>query len=309
MTDDARRRMESLVPKDAASWKEYRRIVGGAVETMIGRGLPPPGELEAAYSQSHDFGGGRITSFLLRYPAYGEELPAVRLDPQTWNQRTVIWIDRSGKQALWTASGGLRLGVRRLLDKGFAVLGADLLGQGEFTADGKPLARSRMIPAKKENWERYAGYTFGYNPPLFAQRVRDVLSLAAFARNGKQAAAHVDLVALRGAGCWAAAARAIAGGAIERAAIDTGGFRFAALAASDDPDFLPGGAKYGDLPGVIALFGAPPSLVGRRGRCPAVPDFRGLPRRRTPGECDRLAGRRQGPGSSRHRLAVGRDRR
>jgi LmbE family N-acetylglucosaminyl deacetylase len=38
-----------------------------------------------------------------------------------------------------------------------------------------------------------------------------------------------------------------------RSAIDTAGFRFASLTAIDDPDFLPGGAKYDDLPGMIAL--------------------------------------------------------
>ena len=33
-------------------WQEYRRIVGGAVEVMIGRGLPAPAALAAANSQS-----------------------------------------------------------------------------------------------------------------------------------------------------------------------------------------------------------------------------------------------------------------
>ena len=67
------------------------------------------------------------------------------------------------------------------------------------------------------------------------------------------AAGNVDVVGLGGAGHWVAAARAIAGAAIDRAAIDTAGFRFANLTATDDPDFLPGGAKYDDLPGMIAL--------------------------------------------------------
>jgi hypothetical protein len=63
----------------------------------------------------------------------------------------------------------------------------------------------------------------------------------------------VDVVGLGGAGHWVAAARAIAGSAIDRAAIDTAGFRFANVGRIHDPDFLPGGAKYGDLPGIIAL--------------------------------------------------------
>lgn len=40
---------------------------------------------------------------------------------------------------------------------------------------------------------------------------------------------------------------------MDRAAIDTAGFRFAKLTAIDDANFLPGAAKYGDLPGFLSL--------------------------------------------------------
>ena len=257
MTDDTRRQIEALEPKDEPSLQEYRRTVGGAVEVMIGRGLPEPARLEAANSQSQEFGTWRMTKFLLRYPARGEELPVIRFDPATWNSRMVIWIDRSGKQTMFTDAGALRPGIQTLLENGYAVMGADLFGQGEFTADGKPLARARMLEDRHAPSGQHrllpAALTFGYNPPLFAQRVHDLLSLVAFARGGEIAARRVDLVGLNGAGPWVAAARAIAGGAIDRAVIDTAGFRFANLTEIDDPDFLPGGAKYGDLSGIIAL--------------------------------------------------------
>ena len=45
----------------------------------------------------------------------------------------------------------------------------------------------------------------------------------------------------------------MAGGAIDRAAVDTGGFRFGKLLDYRDPQFLPGGAKYLDVPGFLAL--------------------------------------------------------
>jgi hypothetical protein len=57
----------------------------------------------------------------------------------------------------------------------------------------------------------------------------------------------------------AAAARAVSGGAIDLAAIDTGGFRFGQLLDYRDPQFLPGSAKYLDVPGLLAL-GAPHRL-------------------------------------------------
>jgi hypothetical protein len=269
MTDDSRRQIAALVPKDEPSLKEYRRIVGGAVEVMIGRSLPPLDSLEVANARSEGVGSHRMTKFLLRYSGQNEELPSIRLQPKTWNHRTVIWVDRSGKQVLFTASGTLRASVQKLLANGFAVIGADLIGQGEFS-DGKALADGRTITCKygqsKESRPRYAGYTFGYNRSLFAQRVHDLLSLVAYAGSGKLAAERVDVVGLGGAGHWVAAARAVAGNAINRAAIDTAGFRFANLAASDDPDFLPGGAKYDDLPGMIALSAPYPLwLAGENG--------------------------------------------
>ena len=257
MTADSRRQIEALAPHDGPTLQEYRRIVGGAVEVMIGRGLPTPDALEVANEQSQSLGQWRMTKFLLRYPAEGEELPAVRLEPKTWNHRAVIWVDRRGKRSLFADSGALRPAVQTLLEQGYAVIGADLFGQGEFTPDGKPMAKARLNKSKDtkpgETWAYYAGFTFGYNPSLFAERVHDLLSLVAFARGDKLGADHVDVVGLDGAGHWVAAARAIAGSAIDRAAIDTDGFRFANLTAIDDADFLPGGAKYDDLPGILAL--------------------------------------------------------
>ena len=72
-------------------------------------------------------------------------------------------------------------------------------------------------------------------------------------------AAVVELVALDGTAPIAAAALARSGGAVTRAALDTGGFRFGKLMDYLDANFLPGGAKYGDLPGLLSLS-APTTL-------------------------------------------------
>ena len=258
ITEANRRQIESLAPNDERSLQEYRRIVGGALETMIGFEPPAAGELEAVDVESLDVGPWRMTKFLLRRPARGVELPAVRLIPEQWNGQAVIWIARRGKQAIFDPSDQLRPEVKMLLENGFAVVAADLFGQGEFSADGEPIAKARINKFPRcpdgQTWGEYAGYTFGYNPSCFAWRVHDVLSLVAFARGEDGLAADdVAVVGLDGAGHWVAAARAIAGKDIERAAIDTAGFRFGRLTAIDDPDFLPGGAKYGDLPAIAAL--------------------------------------------------------
>jgi hypothetical protein len=73
------------------------------------------------------------------------------------------------------------------------------------------------------------------------------------------------------AGPIAAAARAQAGDAVDKAAIDAGGFRFASLDRLNDPMFLPGAVKYGDVPALLAL-GSPGKLwvVGESGEGAAV---------------------------------------
>jgi hypothetical protein len=174
---------------------------------------------------------------------------------------TVLWLHPSGKAGLADADGQPRAEVQQLLKAGATVIGVDLLYQGEFLADGQPLQKTPRV----QNSREAAAYTFGYNPAVFASRAQDVLTVIAHIRQS-QPAARIDLVGLEGAGPWAAAARSRAGDTLRRAAIDTGGFRFLDVRDLHHPDFLPGGAKYGDLPGMLAAGeNSPLWLAGEEG--------------------------------------------
>ena len=265
ITQDSQRQMAALVPKDKKGLARYRQIVGGAVDVMTGHGLPEPARVQVAELREQDSGDWRTSTFLLRHTAAGQELPAVRLQPKSWNKQVVIWIDKVGKQSLFDEDGGPKPAIRRLLVAGVAVVGVDLLGQGEFTAEGKPMAKVRLVN------DNYAGYTFGYNHPVFSKRVQDVLATVALVKSGDTPAENVYLIGLAGAGHWVAAACAQTDDAVDGAMIDTDGFRFANLTAIDAPDFLPGGAKYGDLPGMIALLAPHPlGLAGEGGQAPPL---------------------------------------
>jgi hypothetical protein len=144
--------------------------------------------------------------------------------------------------------------VRRLVDAGTAVFGVDLLLQGEFLPDGG--AASRNPPAKNQpvkNPREFAGYTYGYNYALLAQRAHDVLNVISFVKNNEHRPESVELIALDSTAPIAAAALARCNGAVTRAVLDTRGFRFLKLHDYLDASFLPGGAKYGDLPGLLSL--------------------------------------------------------
>ncbi|MFA6543131.1 MAG: hypothetical protein WCS99_01815 [Limisphaerales bacterium] len=243
----------------AASPGAFRQLAGNGVEAILGRTLATAGKVEWQLKHKTDRGGYVEMTGLLRNETHGEELPVAWLYPKKWSGRAVVWLDDSGKAALFNADGSVKPEVKKLVDAGATVLGADLFFQGEFTKDGQPAKQNRLVANPRE----FAGYTYGYNHPLFAQRVHDVLTLVKYLRSydapQHQKPASVDVAGFGRAGPVVAAARAVAREGIDRAAVDTGGFRFGKLLDYRDANFLPGGAKYGDVPGLLAL-GAPGKL-------------------------------------------------
>jgi hypothetical protein len=241
------------------SREHFRQVYGAAFEVILGRNLATAGNVEFAERESVERRGYAEQAALVRNETYGEEVPILLLKPRRAATRAVIWADTAGKAGLFEMSddGKVRLkaAVQKLLDNGIVVCGVDLLFLGEFLADGKPVKQSRRV----QNPREAAAYTFGYNPTRFAERVCDLLSVIRTLRAQLGGLKRLELVGLNGAGPWVAAARAMAGDAVSCAAVDTGGFRFGNVANIYDVNLLPGAAKYGDLPGLLAL-GAPGKL-------------------------------------------------
>ena len=251
VTRQSDKQIAALKPTDAKSLARFREIVGGAFKTIIGRTLKQVGPITCQQIEQLDRDGYRYRKDILRLRRHGEELPVVTFLPERTspNKQVVIWIDGQGKSALIDRRGRIIPEIRQLLDAGMAVLSADLLYQGEFLSGGKPLTQARA----STNPRAFSGFTFGYNHPIFAQRVHDILTLISFARSDRYGVKRIHLVGVNGAGPWVAAARAVTGNEVDSAAIDTGGFRFANLASYRDVNFLPGALKYGDLPALLAL--------------------------------------------------------
>ncbi len=259
-TEDTTRQLRAAL----ATSGEFRRLAGGALEVVVGRRLPKPGEVTWKAVARAEASGVREFRGLLRNGLAGEELPSICLVPARPKGRVVVWVDGAGKEGLGqrAADGSWKWSpaVSRLLDKGHVVLGVDLFLQGEFLADGQPVRQTRRVKNEREA----AAYTFGYNPSLFAQRVQDLLSVLSWVRSSEASAVvgqvnWLGAVGFGEAAPWVLAARAVAGGAIDAVAVDTAGFRFQGVRDIRAPEFLPGGARYLDLPGVIAL-GAPGAL-------------------------------------------------
>jgi hypothetical protein len=248
--EDAQKQLAELAPKDEASLTKYREVVGGGFASVLNRPLPAADDVQYEATNKTDKGTYWLVTGTVKNRKHHEELPLAFLHPKTWNGQAIIWVDDAGKASLFTASGDVKPEVQKIVDAGTSVVGIDLFLQGEFLADGKSPEHNRQVEGNRD----FAGYTYGYNSPLFAQRVHDLLTTIVFCSNYERKPEKLDIVGLSPqAGPIVAAARAQAGNLIRRAAIDTHGFRFAKLLDYRDVMFLPGGAKYGDVPALLAL--------------------------------------------------------
>ncbi|MBS0205549.1 MAG: acetylxylan esterase [Planctomycetes bacterium] len=258
--------LKRLTPTDENSLKEFRRVIGGAWDVMIGRKLPGKDDFTQTNTFKNDSEDLMRFHTLVRIGAAGEEVPTLFYLPKNWNKQVAIWISDDGKDGLLNENGRPIPAVQKLIDAGISVALPDLLYQGEFLADG-PLTMTRRVANTRE----FVGYTLGFNHPLFSQRVHDILSLVAFCRFSKYEPEGVHLIGLgKQSGALAAAAAFQAGPAVNKLAIGTGGFRFATITDARDLMLEPGAVRYGDVPGLLALSAPRPLWVSGE---TAIPDL------------------------------------
>ncbi|MEP6671460.1 MAG: acetylxylan esterase [Chthoniobacter sp.] len=229
----------------------FEKIARPAWKTIIGwteRNVDDTGAGQMKKVAVSGQGKSYLAFVWMMQPKDGSKLPVLGIDPPKGNGRVVLWLSERGKAGLFSEGTELRPEVCRLLEAGYKVVGADLFEQGEFLPDGKTITQTRRV----QNPREAACFTFGYNRALFAQRAADVCDLLAGLSHSKEPTGR-SVVALDGTGPLAAAALAVFTDSIDKAVINTGGFRFGKVLDLQSPDFLPGAAKYGDIGGALAL--------------------------------------------------------
>ncbi|QDT42112.1 Acetyl xylan esterase (AXE1) [Gimesia alba] len=259
------KQIQGLTPHDQKSLAEYRRVVGGAFEVLVGRPLPAADDLEAEQISEEEKQGFRQYSTLIKNKRYGEATPALFLLPDQWNQKVVIWLDDKGKAGLLKQDGSLTAPIQRLVDAGTAVAGLDVLYQGDFNQ--KQPAPTEMPVVK--NPREFAGYTLGYNHPVFSKQIHDILNVLSFAKHHESNPQSISLAGFGFSGVRAAAACAHSPELISRLAVDTGGFRFAEITNIRDLRLWPGAVKYGDVTGLLSL--CEPAALWLAGSSATVP--------------------------------------
>jgi len=244
---DSDQQLENLA---SGSPDQYRQVLKAGWDVVLdARNPAPSGSIAWVLKDKLDRGSWIQMTGLLRNGSRHEEIPVVFCHPKQWNNKTVVWLTSEGKSGLYAADGSLIPAVQKLVEGGSTVVGLDLLHQGESSVDGQPLTRTPRVKNPRES----AAYTFGYNPAVFTHRVHDVLTAVQYIRGHEKPSSQVSLVALDATAPIAAAARAQSGKALDRVALHLGEFRFGRVLDLQSPDFLPGGAKYGDVEGLISL--------------------------------------------------------
>ncbi len=231
-------RMAKLLPTDQASAVKYQGFLRVALRAMITDELPSEIAIRSGPVESkHD--GFIMHRAVLGRKNEADAVPHAGVVGPKFDGRTVIWLHPKGKASLFEGEA-LAPAVKTLVDAGFAVVAPDVLGVGEL-APAKPFAVSEI----------YTGFTYGYNRPLFAERVHDVLTTVAFTQFLKSKTTH--LIGWGEFGPVAIVARAAAGAAIDKLIADGNNFKFAGLKKPTEPMMLPGALKYGDLAAFVAL--------------------------------------------------------
>ena len=254
-TSDSESQIAQLVPDGSDRLEDFHSVVVAAWETLIGRRINQVGDMTFTETRTTPDDRTRMTLGKLLHVDANEEIPIAVLRAGTRTAKgIVVWIGDGGKASVFR-NDKLSTAVSKLVGDGYTVISGDLFGQGEFLVDDQPLDAQRMWYQRKGDnaWERFSGYTYGYNHPVFAKRTHDVLSLVKYAQTIPDSQS-IHLIGIGEiAGPIALAARSQAGSLIDRTIVDLKGFRFADITKHDSPMFLPGSVKYLDVSGLLGV--------------------------------------------------------
>lgn len=228
--------------------ERYCQTVAAAWKVMVHSEMPR--QVQETGRVVNDRGEGyRLKLALVTRPGTGEQVPVAVVTPEQARPRgTVVWTHPQGKSSLFVEPGKLVAHARRLLEHKLAIVAPDLF----FTGEAMPKDKPKLFPAQAYHKDiPFAGYVYGYNRSILAERVHDLLTVIRYAEQLQHGSVY--LVAFGDAGAWALPARALAGDDVALAVIDLAGFDFAQVREVYDTRMVPGALKYGGVAGLLPL--------------------------------------------------------
>jgi hypothetical protein len=241
----AQRQLESLQPTDKASREHYREVMLPAWRHSLQVELPG-NNLLIEPGASRKVESFTATKLFLGRAGKGDRLPVVRFTPARGGQTVAVLIHPQGKSFYIDDATAPRGLARQLLERNYSVVLVDTFLTGELASDAATHAR-----------KPFANYFCTYNRTDLQERVQDILTTCAFARQ-QEKARRVVLCGSGRAGLWCL----LAAPGADAVAADCDGVDLsndAALMAGDL--FAPGLRKLGAFEGVAALAAPNPLLL------------------------------------------------
>jgi hypothetical protein len=234
-----------MLPKDKDGLAKFQKIQHAALRAMMTDDLPAASDVEVvAKTKRVEKDGVRVGEVVLSRKGQGERVAVAIVRGNKFDGTGVIWVHPEGATSLWK-DGKLVPAAQAIVDKGAGILALNAFRTGPAGKEERPT--TNMVVSKLA----YAGYFYGYNRALVAERVHDILTVVAMTKADPGSKA-IHIVGFEKAGPWVLLARGLCGEAIGRTAADVNGFRFERVKDFDDEMMLPGALKYG---GLLALAG------------------------------------------------------
>lgn len=258
LTQDSTQNLQKLWPSERNQTLQiFKNVLGKAFDVMIDRRLEDVADTGSSELRTGFFSRQENSEDLPYFSTIrqvsnvlSEQVKIAVASPQETSEDVLIWVHEKGIRGVFD---GLNLSAEaaHLLPSKTHIVALDLIGQN---SDSEICINEMAIKGKGlRYWDHHPDYTYGYNHPLLSKRVHDVLTVIAHMRK-ERPTARISLLGMGPiAGPIAALARIQAGQEVHKLAVNTAGFRFGDLNEFTHPMFLPGAAKYLDMPGILAL--------------------------------------------------------
>lgn len=234
------KQLASLSPKDKESLAKFQQIERGALRAMMTDQLPATSDVEVVSQTGNKEVDGVVTREVeLSRKGKGERVRGLIVHGGDFDGRGVLWVHPEGIASVWK-DGKLVPAARAIVDKGGAFMAIECFRSGPVGNQERPTTNMKVGSLA------YAGYYYGYNRALVAERVHDILTAVAYAQSNERVKS-IHIVGFDSAGPWAVLARGLCGDSVARTAADLNGFDFASIKDFDHEMMLPGALKYGGL--------------------------------------------------------------
>lgn len=231
----------------------FRDVAGSAVQAMVGYRPDDAAAAQFELASKQEDNGSLVMKGDLTWAGTADKLPVYFNYPDPWNGNVTLVADVGGIAAVTQQLADAESPYAKLLASGTCIATCDLpAAEGGDDGTKQALVRQDRLAAC---------FTFGYNRALLLRRAKSLIGLAQFMRNHERTPKQIQMDGLGEAGPIVAVAGAVAGPLVDGCRIDRGDFRFQDVANIADANFVPGGARYLDLPGILALHAPRPLEV------------------------------------------------